>query len=476
MSYSKIFTFLVYLKFFCPESGHANLKSLAKEFLHINSGVNQNRFMQSKSGLDVEILKGSKGFRLNANYNNIDDNQDYYTTNFTAPKKTESYNLTLSKPFDWGGEVFFKNSMTNTNQEKSTFISAYETNQFIQKLTYSQDLGRDFFGKSYRAQLQALEFSNKHQKHKTQGEIDKSLYNFFSAYTEAKLNKTLISFQEKSLARSIKRLKVIKRQVRDGLKDKVDAYEAEVNYHNSFESLELAKQRFIDSKKSLSTMLHRNINLDEIPSFDLNSKEEREGVFGKPVSNKNILAQKENVKKFRALAKKAVYDLNPDLKFSVDYQTNKYDPEKGDAFSDGKLGGDKKYWEYRLEVNFPLGQQTVKAQKSKAQLDLLLSEMSLRNAQNTLVTQDELLKNKIVHIRKSKNSAQKKRVLAEKALKAKNKLYQLGRRDLNDLIRSEENLISTETSLVNFMASYEKLLAEQALLYGKIPQYLELEN
>ncbi len=75
----------------------------------------------------------------------------------------------------------------------------------------------------------------------------------------------------------------------------------------------------------------------------------------------------------------------------------------------------------------------------------------------------ELLNN---NISKAKNRVD----LALRVLKSYNKLYNLGKKDLDQVIRSEEDLIRTETTLASYIAKKENLVTRLNSLYGSLRQ------
>src|SRR5690606_38195973 len=70
------------------------------------------------------------------------------------------------------------------------------------------------------------------------------------------------------------------------------------------------------------------------------------------------------------------------------------------------------------------------------------------------------------------DSSRQRKEIATQVLREYNRLYKLGRADLDQLIRAEENLILREISYISYLADREIIVSELASLYGILEKYL----
>jgi outer membrane protein TolC len=454
----------------------AGFNQLANEFLQVNTEVRVSRINHAQTNLEYDALRATKDWDLAGSLGYSEDNLDRNNP-FFEPSSTKSISGTLSKDFDWGGRFSFQSSLENVVEEQaqSTLLVAEDLTQFSQGLSYSQDLGRDFFGKKFRSSVKISKLKNELSLKELNERSEKLLFDFYQAYTSASVLKTLKSLREEAQRRAQRRRDNVAKRVRDGLKEKVDLYESDIFLLTSQENTRDTEKLLQEELQKLSNSLNRNVKVDEIDTFTLDNPRLKEKLVGTLDKNRSLKILEERVKVAREESKRTIYDLNPDVSLVGEYKTNRFNADRGDAISDGKLGGDRDFWSIALNVSLPIGFQSEKISRSQTQLSLLASEISLNNSLQTLKHIETSVGRRLDIQKLNIESGTQKRSLAKKSVKSFNRLYNLGRTDLDRVIRAEENLISTETGLVSLLADYNRLLAEQSRLYGKFADFVGLD-
>ena len=103
------------------------------------------------------LLGESKRWNLMASSHYQDNDLASYSgsaSEGTGPLKIFYYGLGIRKDFSWGGRLSFDNSLSQQNTSGLVKSSIFE-----QSLSFSQDLGRNFFGLKFYTSLQEADES-----------------------------------------------------------------------------------------------------------------------------------------------------------------------------------------------------------------------------------------------------------------------------------------------------------------------------
>lgn len=462
--------------FLFASAAHANLKDLSREFLQSNTRILQAELDKTQRELDYHLIWSQISFNLEGSYTFNKDGADTFSA-IQNQGETGTYSLALSRPFEWGGNLTFGNSLIDIQSSPNAILNIpARTYQFVQSLSYSQDLGRDLFGKTFKLQVEVAEQNWEASKKFLDQRTQNLLLEFFQDYERARLNKTLIGLRKEALKRAGARRKNISKRVKDGLRERVDLYQADIALLSQSENVSEAEQNFASSLEALGVHLHRPVKVSEIETLDFNYKEQKEKLGGVLNENYDLQTLEKQVRSLRAsleVRKNAVF---PEISLTGTYQTNDYDPQKDESIDRGSVwGGDQTETTIALNFSMPLSFKEQRLERSKAKIDLLKKEIELRNTRNSLLESKKSLEQRISLIEQNLKSSKQKRELSLRALKSRNRLYNLGRSDITEVISSEESLIQSEVSLINNLVSYKQILGLYAALHGKLEIFLGLK-
>lgn len=445
-------------------SSQASLVKLSKEYLAKNSKVFQEKAKAQISLIEKDLILAQKTWGLDYSYLNNDNKLENSTTTFTVTGlETELHSLGLSKAFDWGGTLSLDNNMYSYKSSGTTY-------QFNQTLSYSQNLGKDFFGKQFYNTVDQYENLAKQQEKSSKNTIQTNLRTFALVLTQAQLQKGLYDLQVEAQKRAQRRLSLIKKKVRDGLREKVDLLQARTDLLKQKELVEATDISFNNQIENLVGHLERSVDSNEITELEIESWEK---LPAGNISNNLSKAQLESYKKANELAyENSSRDYLPSVSLSASIKTNDYDMQRSETFSNGKLGGDNKEVTVGLNLTWALGLESEKLEKAKARLNFETSKKLLEGKESSLDKTEQILKKNLRQLDKNIEFSKERLILAEKTLKEYNRLYNRGRSGLDQVIRAEESLINTQVSHLRYLANRREVLFNLASLYGNLENYI----
>lgn len=438
---------------------NASIVKLGKEFLDVNANIKSENLGSMLLKLDIDSLKASKDWNLSYSY--LKDDNKLATSIATASNlETTTNSLTLTKDFGFGGSLSFSNSL-------NSFSGNPETYSFSQEISYTQSLGKDFFGRSFYKKVEAAKIGYESGKFQSDANIHALILAFVQNVSNAKLYKSLVDLQEQAKVRAEKRLDLINKRVRDGLREKVDSFQAQTSLLSQIEQVQSAKISLNSQLEKVSEQLHRNVGAKEIEAFQKPSNILRADMRS-GLDNPKLKSLAEKEKYQQNLLEQKELNYIPTVSLTTALKNNDYNSTSSDAISNGKLGGDHKEAKFLLSVSWPLGLETERVEKAKSYLSFKNSQYQKEKLTKSQQLTFEKVKERILLLEQNIKSAEQRKKLAAKTLGEYNKLYSKGRADLDQVIRAEETLISTEISSVQYMAQLEQINFALALLQGKI--------
>lgn len=463
------------LVFLLSLSAHAGLKKIAQDFLGNNSQVKVAESQVSLAELDLESLEMTKNTNLTFDSAYSDSQTESFSAfavllrggGFRQPIKNFNNQLALSKDFDWGGNVTVQHTYQRIKVPGTPMIYGY-----TQGITYTQNLGEDFFGRTFYLQQEELKLNVDFTKADSENTIQNALLSLVRSYYDAALNKSLVKLQNEAKDRASRRLSLIKRRVRDGLREKVDKIQAEISLYQAQEAVKTAQQNFTSAIEALSTAVHRVVPADEI--VGLNDK-----IFVRTATPKGDVKGNQNLQAFEELAKareknleRADKSLIPDISLSIGALNNKFDRSTSEAFQESLWGRPNRELTASLNVSWELGSGPEKIEKTRSLVNYQTSKLQLDRLQKDVYQTEKSIRDQINLLSENLKSSSRRLSLARSALKEYNKLYERGRADLDRLIQAEETLINTEINHVNYLSQRERLVHTLAFLYGDLRGFL----
>ena len=461
----------VFLALSVAESA-TKLSDFSKEFLGINQNIDQQIINTKQAEINVELIDAYRTWSV-FYQGSLDDNSLESSTSLRSnPVKTLSHTIGLTKDFDWGGNFSFSNSMTSL--EGSNFFGTLngKTYGFSQTLSYTQDISQNFFGANDRREIKEAELGHELQKTLLTTEKEKGLLRLTSAWVDAKLALALLNLQNEALDRARRRENLVSKRVRDGLKEKVDLYQAQGSREQQIEELRNAEIALRRSLETLGEELHRPVSKEEVAAFSFNPIIKSMMPDGQLATNNEIKALQSRMEILKSTLDRKDNLLRPDISLTGSYTSNDYDPTNSEALSNGMIGSDTKETSIGISITWPIGSKPAELEKSKTNIEKTYTQKRKEKLEKNVEITEHFLKRQISLVEENLVSGKRRRGLAQKALSEYNKLYNRGRADLDQVIRAEEALINTEKQFVQSMAGRSKVLFQLAYLYGSLGEYV----
>jgi len=449
---------------------NASLNSILKTYLENNFQIKESKLEYESSLLDANKLRAANTFYLSYSGALITDNTESSFTYKPNDNKTTSHTFSLSKAFSTGTSFSFEQNLSS-NSGKDVFGQPLaETYGASQKISVSQDLGQNFLGHNFRLNESILNKTASIYKSTYDLKIESGLLSLSTLYFTTAFLKELLDLRAEAVKRSISRLKLVKRRVRDGLAEKADRWQAESALIESSSAREEIRLQLDSSFEQLHELLHQKISNKMVSKLTMkNIKIENKDIK----NNKQLLlyAKKLNLSKISLKKYKNAY--LPKVSLSFSYFSNDYaTTSAGDAFSTSTIGSNQNSKTFGLNVSWPIGNEVEKLEKQKANITKTQAEYSLKAINKNLTFQKEQIKKSIITYNKKVNFQKLKKVLALKTLREMNRMYSKGRVDFDKVIRAEESLIQTESSYFQSVLDYKKAVLNLYFLYGEVESKL----
>lgn len=458
-----IFFFFLFLIQSFSLWGKSTSQGLVQEFLENNKQIESNKLNIENAKLGFDLVKSQKNWVL---FGQSLWSENKLIQSLPEPKELQSNFLGVQKDFEWGGQFQFKNYFNTFDQ----------TDEFSQEVIYKQNLGRDFFGREFYRELDIAALTKGEVTSQMSQVNEGLLLNFFLRLNSSKLNKALINLQKEAYIRSIKRQKNIKKRVRAGILDKVNLHKSHLEVLFNQEEIRKAQINFQSDLEFLSGELGREVLESEIIPFNYDHPKNPKVVKGEVTRNKNFERLKNKIEVINARIRKVGHTFFPKIALNLSYKSNSYKTDMSDAFLNGRIGSDNREYKAFVEFSMPIGFGPNKVQRSRERVSLLQKRLEQQKLKKELDEVEKGLSKRIDLIRRNIKSAIDRKKWAKKALNENNRLYRISRVDIDAVLRSEEDLINTEKSIVGYLTNLHGILATKSTLYGNLENFLKSRN
>ncbi len=445
----------------------ADFKQLLADFLENNKKMKSADLAPDLAQKQVDILWGSKQWYLSASAgkNVTESRSAQRPEDDFAVGLFNNYNASIFKTFSWAGELSFNNrvNLLNTGDAKV----------FIQDVSYKQNFGNDFFGIKFRDEVSAAEYNT--QKVAAQiKDVDQSLLQqFYMSYNSARLNKSFVERDLDAKKRAEVRRDSIKKRVNAGLLERVDLDKAVMGVMYAEEEVKSSKMKLEKDIEDLSSQLSRRVKEEEIPAYEFEGSKLPSDITGSFEYNYKVEELKFELASLEKTIHKINMDFIPEITAQGSWATSGSGATWSESFSQNNLwDSDEVKFSGAISLVMPLGWEVNRALKSTKQIEINQKTYDLDYLMNELINMEKGLKERVALIRKNISSGFERRIISVRALEETNKLYNRGRTYLDNVLISEETLTNTEKSIAGYIFNLEALLAQQAILYGKLKEEL----
>jgi outer membrane protein len=467
------FTLIISLLITSNSYGVVSLAKLTQELLSQNNEILSAQASYENSKLDVELHNAEKNWGLEYDLGYNDSKLKSSIFYAAAPTETTNHSLSLSKNTYHGGQFSLSNTLSivkGTNLFTKIFS---DISGFSQTAAYSLDLGANFFGRQARAEKKILQETEMLEKNESDKINDQQILSLALGFTQARLAMAMEELDSEALSRAKKREQLIRKRVSDGLKLKVDLYQAEMSTKAQVEAFSSSGIFKDSSYETMGKLLHREVGQADVLGFNFDNIERKMPNATELTKNNSLEIIKEKLKIIDTRVAKANFGTLPSISLSTAYISNGYNSEVSKAFSEGALGSNSNAFQIGLNLVWSIGSEPANLKKSQYMVSRKLLAKQKENLEKNLALTESILRKRIAILNKNLESVKLRKVLARKALTEYNKLYNRGRADLDSVIRAEESLILTEKTFVSYLAERDKASYQIAYLYGDLQNYVE---
>ncbi len=444
------------------------IKDFSQEYIQNNAKIFESQKSVETAELNILTKKYTKTWTLSGTVSYTDSQLESSSTYSSYPTLFDSYGLTLQKSFEWGGTLSFNQSI---NRSKAK-LAASEIAFASQEVSYGQSLGKDFFGKGFRKDLEVLENGRELSQVGFNEAKSQGLSELLGLALKGKLNKTLFELQGEVIKRAKKRLALVKMRVRDGLREKADLYQAESLLLSQIEQKNSFNETLAIISSQMGGLLNRKVEPSEFTPFDLAKFELMMVPEGSLEANYSLRSL-EILKRMKMIEmQRAKLNMLPEVTLTTSYKTNDYDASKGDAFGHSILGQPNDEKTIALTVKWNIGNKLERVARTKAKISQDVATFNLLAKKRAIIEHENALKSQLYLINQRLQSNKKRVRLANNSLNEYSKLYRKGRADLDQVIRAEEEVINTERGLAQLISNSNEIFYQLHFLYGSLENFL----
>jgi outer membrane protein TolC len=433
--------------------------------LYLSEGISKANFDYGQNKLDwtLDLGAGFKDSRLQT-LSSLDPEKTLtHTKSIELKKSTYNYGTFSISHEQLGYDL--------SNWGESSLTSLGDNSFLESKNSFSYSY--DFLNRSMSKDWDILNAQNRLEKLQNSIAIQKDHFDFFTAYSGAKLRVMLDRLYKEFELKAKRRVKLIKKRVKDGLSRKYELNKAKLSLLSQQETLLRNTSALREKVAIIENIVKMEIHekdyhfvnwtfkpakdfpyiFNELGSMDLNRLKELNSIASLGVAK---------------IEDEAGYSLKLNLKYSKSSINSKHYEAIDDSFGNGM--NDEKI--AALIYSIPLGPSKKEALKNKLRAQEKKNTLSLVNLQGELEIQGKVLKENIKRYNQGVNLLASKIKVAESSLKEHQKLYLRGQVSFEELIRAEETLITAKISKMNMYSLYEQSISQLALLSGNIIKFL----
>lgn len=451
-------------------SASANLKSYVREYLNNSTEIKVASYNFELAKLSLELETGDKRPWTLSFLNQVDDVgliSNPNNPNLVNTYETFTSAAEIAKENQWGGKFSLTGSYID-------FDGSTQYEGYNQEMSYTQSFGKNFLGQNDRADEEIAAKNVTSSKFQFDAEVSENVLSLIETYYDYKKVKTLLELKNEAKKRALKRLKFVEKQVRDGLKERVDLFTAQSSVNSVSEEYAELESQLESYKKTLESKLEKSHSFSDISRYEIKKVKLEKLISGEVDSNLTIQALNKKLEALDKTVEKFDDSVFPTIELKGAYKTNAYTTaSSGNVVSNGTFGSDNDATEIGLTVVIPLGFGTEENSLKQARVNRLNTEYQYRLARIRTKNQLDALKNTIRLIDQTIDLVLDRHKLATLSVKEYNKLYSRGRADFDNVISAEERLISTENKYVEYVSRRQKLYFSLLDIYGKLENYFK---
>ncbi len=425
------------------------------------------------SDLDYSLNKNKYDWNLSADIGQIDSSLQSLFSFSSQRTIKNSKSIGISKDsFKYGS---FQISHEQTEYDLSNWSSGSLNNFNSDKVfeaknvfSYTYEILNDSNGLDW----EIIHLQNKAENLGNKWTEDQDHLDFYNAYLGVKHQIMLDRLYKEFKAKARKRVRLIRKRVKDGLSRSVDLNQANLALLNQEEQVLKNRAELRSKVAAIEEIIKISIPESRYKEINWTYKEYKK--YSKYLEGTSY-TETERLKLLNKINEMNIskYDesIGHSLGLSLSYAANAFDDQQGEAVDDS-LSSTTVDKAIALTYSIPLGLSNRSAVRKKMSLQKIKSDLSLRNRTGQLDVKVKVLNENIKRYNRGIKLNSEKIGFAEKVSKENRRLYYRGKVSFEETLRADENLINTKISFMSMMYLYESSIAELAFLNGNITPYL----
>lgn len=466
----KFITFILFL--FCNLEAHALFQEMLKRYNKSNrlNGIKS----QDNVNKEQAIIENNKyGWALSFNASNSKSALDRLFAFQSLDTTTNTYGFQLEKTSFKYGVFRIIHSQVNYDLSKwgeENLTQFSDDQQYESRNTF--EYSYEIFNKKLVLELDEINLNIESRDIEQDIKVQEDHFNFFSSYVFAKQGIMLDRLYNEFENRALERVALVKKRVRDGLSRNVSLNQARLSLLNQ-------KETIIQNTNNLREKV---IVIEEIIGFKIKPNDyERVNWTYKPKENFDYLFENKKYPELKRLqiaqrlaslkVDQIKETLNHSLSLNLSYTANSFNEERDQAFRDANSSENEER-SISLVYSIPLGAERRGASKDLAKALEKKNKLDLINTSGEILVQTKSLKENVQRFTRLIEVIDEKVDIADKVVNQNSNLYRKGKVSFEEMLRAEENLISTKINKINIYAAYEQSLAKLAYINGDIIKFL----
>jgi outer membrane protein TolC len=455
-------------------SARANLVPMVRELIQNNFEIVATKAKIERSKNEIEAFYAKMPWSFFYKGSATQDKRDYLIQNINYNAEFWNNEIGIEKPFMWGGEFKYRIFTSNQYRYENNAAVKYgdepaKVFELLQNFNYVQDLGQNLFGREEYKEVEIREKNEENSVAASDLEIESKVLEFFRAYIDVRLLKTVVIIEKNATARTNDRVLAIGKMVKNGLRLKVDLLEAQYQQVQYEENYKRALVSLGAALEDISNLLHREVKEDELLPLEpfqkilpltLESK-------GEILENKDVKYLGTQIEVLGTNLQKIDYGFFPELNIEADYLTNAIEPTRTAARQRGFFGG---AYEAKgiINLKWPLGYPEKETDRIRANIDLNTLKVEKNSKINNLKNTEKFIFYRLKHLEEVLNLGKKRWEISKEVVKSYDRLYGLGKTGILESLTAEENRIFTERAYMLNLAEREKLYASLGFIWGRL--------
>lgn len=463
------------------QSSFASLGEVIGDIYESNNTFKANRLDIQSSELNIEAVNAKYDWIFSTGITHRDSFRDSLLSFQSLRTINDTISASIQKSFSWGGTFAIEQGVTKYNLTKWGAASnlftggAFEERpyEYFSNIVFTQDLGRNFFGRNDKADIKLAQAEVALRKKQVESLEQQTIVQITTLYVRASYLKSLIQTSQENIKRYKRRVDLIRKRVRDGLRLDVDKLQAETMYLKQEEQLLSYQNDLAETTEQISILIESDVKLEKINAYSLKTRVTlKNWKSWEADSNLELEQAKVALLQVENALVKARRSRLPDVQLRASWGTNAIESNLGNAYDEGDISSRFQDKSISLNLTIPLGGRLAKVEVERSRVRQIQQQTRLEVLNKKMSLKFNSLKKRIETLNKRITSTKKRLSLTKRVRVNYDKLYEQGRVELDTLLNSEDEYNRGEVEHYTNLLNYELSLLDLAVLTDHVSEYV----